>query len=325
MIVVTGARGFIGSNLAKALSERGKDMAFCVDDEDQCVGNPSTRVFDYREAFTSAWDAGFLDCITPPDFLIHLGAVTSTTATDEREVLDKNVSFSTRLWDWCTREKVPLIYASSAAVYGDGSCGFDEDPTYFPTSPELLSLYARSKLAVDWRCMASNHLNLNPPFWAGLRFFNVYGPGEEHKGEMASFAYKCWKAIKAGERVEIFNLREQPRRDFVHVADCVDVMLWLMEHKPASGIYNVGTGEAESFPQVLSCVLDAMGIEAEIGDHNRLIDFPETLVDGYQHFTQADISKLRAAGYDNPFRSLREGVRDYVRALETASSSRPQR
>ena len=239
--------------------------------------------------------------------IFHLGAITDTRCADEKAILEHNVNCSTRLWDWCTREKVPLIYASSAAVYGDAPIALPESAILL----EPLNLYGRSKLVVDLRCEGSACHGFAPPHWYGLRFFNVYGPGEEHKGEMRSIVRKLYDQATAGNPMELFEGTEKAKRDFVHVDDCVDVMLWLMEHKPANGIYNVGTGKAESFSDVTGAVAGALGYDPS----GRLIPMPYAIRASYQHFTQADISKLRAAGYDKPFRSIEDGIRDYVRAL----------
>jgi ADP-L-glycero-D-manno-heptose 6-epimerase len=317
MIVVTGGAGFIGSNLVEVLARR-RQLVVVIDDFTDPRKWNNVRhanihdLVSWSDAF--AWldkHAGEVEAI------FHLGAISATTANDINLLLAKNVHFSNAMWEWCAREQKPLVYASSAATYGDGEHGFsdrmslDELEKLAPLNP-----YAWSKHIVDLRALRVAGMP-RPPAWYGVKFFNVYGPREQHKDDMRSIALKLYERVKAGEQLELFrSYRSEFRdgmqlRDFIHVGDCVDVILWLMEHRPESGIYNIGTGRAEAFLDIATAVIEETNTRTEI----RFIDMPEAIRERYQYFTQADMGKLRAAGYLASFRPVAEGVRDYVRAL----------
>jgi ADP-L-glycero-D-manno-heptose 6-epimerase len=243
----------------------------------------------------------FEDAVASGDVerVIHLGAISSTTETDGDLLKRVNVELSQRIWRWCAAEGVPLVYASSAAVYGAGEAGFDEEA---PCEP--LNGYARSKLAFDSWALEQGAA---PPRWAGCRYFNVYGPGEEHKGAMASFVSKTLQDIAAGRPTRLFRWGRQ-LRDFVWVGDVVDATLWLAEADVA-GVFNIGTGRAATFEHVVSRTWRSVGLEPRID----WIEMPPELRDRYQAYTRADVRKVRAAGYDPVFLDPGEGIAEQVR------------
>jgi len=248
--------------------------------------------------------------------VIHLGAISETTATDGDLVIETNFRLSMRLLDWCTADAVPLIYASSAATYGDGSGGFSDD-----NSPQALAglaplnLYGKSKARFDLAAVErARKGGAMPPQWAGLKFFNVFGPNEYHKGDMRSVLAKVFPSAKAGQAVRLFK-SDRPDiaggeivRDFVYVEDAAKVVLWLIDHPNVSGIYNVGTGKARSFDDMMIAMWKALGREPKI----ERIDIPPELAGRYQYFTEARMERLRAAGYDASFMPLETAVERYV-------------
>ncbi|MGD8873417.1 MAG: NAD-dependent epimerase/dehydratase family protein [Gemmatimonadota bacterium] len=285
-VLVTGSAGFIGSHVAATLRARG-DEVMGVDPR-----SPSPRSFE------DAVGVGGVDRV------VHLGAISSTLEHDETLLGRVNVELPQRIWRWCADEGVPLVYASSAAVYGMGASGFDED-----ASCEPLNGYARSKLTFDRWALAQQH---GPPSWAGCRYFNVYGPGEEHKGAMASMVSKAFADAAAGRATRLFRWGRQ-LRDFVWVGDVVAATLWLLE-AGVRGVFNVGTGRAETFEHVVSAVWRTEGLEPRI----EWIDMPTGLRDRYQSYTRAAPGKLRAAGYERPFLAPDDGVVAYRRMAATA-------
>jgi ADP-L-glycero-D-manno-heptose 6-epimerase len=245
-----------------------------------------------------------------------MGAVTSTLERDADLITEVNFRLSQRLWRWCQESEVPLVYASSAATYGDGSQGFDDDG-----APDALARlrplnpYGWSKHLFD-RWVAREQLEgRRPPQWVGLKFFNVYGPNEYHKGEMRSLVTKAYPIAACGGAVGLFRSHHPDYpdggqlRDFVYVKDCVAVMLWLRQRQGVSGLFNLGTGQARSWLDLMAALYGALGRELRVA----WTDIPEGLRERYQYFTQARMERLRAAGYDRPFMSVEDGVRDYVR------------
>jgi ADP-L-glycero-D-manno-heptose 6-epimerase len=251
------------------------------------------------------------------DAILHMGAISSTTATDEREVMSANYDLPMQLVAWCTKTKTPLVYASSAATYGDGSQGFDDN-----NEPEELAklaplnLYGRSKVRFDLdlvkRARAGDAM---PPQWAGLKFFNVFGPNEYHKGDMQSVLAKVFPQAKTGAKVKLFKSDRagvkdgEQSRDFIYVLDAAKIVMWLLDHPKVSGIYNIGTGKARSFRDMMTAMLKAMGRPPEI----EYIDMPKQLAGKYQYWTEARMERLKQAGYDTPFQSLEASVADYVK------------
>ena len=324
MIVITGGAGFIGSNLAAALTERGAgDIVVCdwLGHGDKWRNLAKHEIADFvspEGLFT------FLDLNeSRVQAIVHLGAVTSTTETDGDLTIRSNFELSLSLWRWCSEQRVRFIYASSAATYGDGAQGFDDDG-----SPQglaklrPLNLYGWSKHAFDRRVarlVAAG--GPQPPQWAGLKFFNVYGPNEYHKGGMRSVAVQIYETVAAGRPATLFRSHRADvadggqMRDFIWVGDCVDVMLWLFDNRAVSGLFNLGTGAARSFADLAAAVFLALGKKPDI----RYIDTPAELREKYQYFTQATMTRLHAAGYGAPFASLEEGVARYVREYLSAA------
>jgi len=248
--------------------------------------------------------------------VVHLGAISSTTERDADLIFDVNVRLSARLWEWCAAHDTPLIYASSAATYGAGERGFDDDQR-LATLAQLrpLNAYGWSKHHFDRRVLGSLVAGQRtPPQWVGLKFFNVYGPNEYHKGTMQSVVAQKYPSVAAGKPVTLFTSHHPDypdggqMRDFVYVEDCVDVILWLLGRPQVSGLFNLGSGQARSFADLARAMALAAGVPARID----FIPMPDALRPNYQYFTEARMQKLRAAGYDRPFTSIEDGVRRYV-------------
>jgi ADP-L-glycero-D-manno-heptose 6-epimerase len=315
MILVTGGAGFIGSNVVAALCERGMPVTICDRLRDSGKWRNIAKS-DVRDIVAPEMLEGWLERKPRLLGVVHMGAVSSTTARDADLVFDVNVGLSTRLWHWCCTNEVPFIYASSAASYGAGERGFTDDAT-----PEALarlkplSAYGWSKLFFDRRIARSIASGEpKPPQWAGLRFFNVFGPNEYHKGPMQSVVAQKYPLVEQQRPVTLFRSYDpayadgEQLRDFVYVDDCVAIILWLLENTHVSGLFNVGTGQARSFSDIVRAMADALGMGTQI----EFIDMPEAIRPNYQYFTEADIGRLRAAGYDRPFYSLENGVGEYL-------------
>ncbi|MCQ2278722.1 MAG: ADP-glyceromanno-heptose 6-epimerase [Bacteroidales bacterium] len=311
MIVITGAAGFIASAVAGGLNEMGRNDLILVDDFSQEQKNNNWIEKKYnqlidRKDFTDWLDSNYSDV----DFVIHLGARTDTTEFDWNVFLELNLHYSQAIWKICSNHNIPLIYASSAATYGAGEQGYkDENQLAFSLKP--LNPYGKSKNDFDQWALQQEQ---KPPFWAGLKFFNVYGPNEYHKGRMASVILHTFESVNKTGAMKLFRSHRDDfedgmqLRDFVYVKDIVKVIKHLMNTKPESGLYNVGTGRAQSFLELANATFDAMGKERNI----TFIDIPEDIRDKYQYFTEADMSKLRSTGYKEEFYDLRNGVFDYV-------------
>lgn len=311
-IVVTGAAGFIGSVLVGYLNQLGYYKLIVVDDfsrEDK-IANWDVKKFALKVERSEFFD--WLKEANPKiDIVFHLGARTDTTEFDYSIHEELNVHYSQQMWAYCTAKNIPLIYASSAATYGGGEMGYKDDHVLSYTLAPL-NPYGVSKNEFDkWVLQQQD----SPSHWYGLKFFNVYGPNEYHKGRMASVIFHSFNQIRDDGFVKLFKSHRpdvedgQQLRDFIYVKDLVNVCLWLMDHLPASGLYNLGTGKARSFADLVKATFAALEKPADI----RFIDMPEDIRDKYQYFTEADMSKLLEAGYDKPFHSLEEGVDDYVR------------
>ena len=311
MIIVTGAAGFIASNVVGALNGCGRQDLMLVDDFSKKEKQRNYQDKQYQGLLDRN---GFLEWFKENhkkvDFVIHLGARTDTTEFDYNVFQKLNVDYTIGIWKLCTEYQIPLIYASSAATYGMGELGYDDRHDVVERL-QPLNPYGRSKNEVDKYILSQKE---QPPFWAGLKFFNVYGPNEFHKGKMASVILHAYRQIKETGQVRLFrshnpNFKDgQQLRDFVYVKDVAKVILWLMQHQPASGLYNVGTGKARSFYDLADNTFKSMGKETRI----EFIDTPLNIRDKYQYFTEANMSKLRGVGYTEPFTSLEDGVREYV-------------
>ena len=321
MILVTGGAGFIGSCLQAALAARGIDTVI-ADTLGQgqkwrnIAAHPPSQIVAPEDL------PDFLDSHPPIEAVFHLGAISETTATDADLVWRTNVELSGLLWDWCAHRGVRFIYASSAATYGDGEAGFDDDPAKLATLKPL-NLYGWSKHVFD--CQVMNMLRTGqpaPPQWAGLKFFNVYGPNEYHKGPMVSVVKVKHDDVAAGHAPKLFRSTRAgladgaQARDFIHVDDVVRIMLWLFDTPSVSGLFNAGTGVARSYIDLAHAVCDAAGVDRRVD----FIDMPEKLLGQYQDFTCARMDRLRAAGYTAPFITLEDGIGAYVRDYLTAAS-----
>ncbi len=315
MLLVTGGAGFIGSNVVAALNDAGRaDVAVC----DLLGDSGKWRNLAKRQLADIVPPTQLPDWLSGRrlDAVVHLGAISETTATDGDLVIETNFRLSMRLLDWCTAHVIPFIYASSAATYGDGALGFRDDPS-LPALKALrpMNLYGWSKhlfdLAITERAAKGEKL---PPQWAGLKFFNVFGPNEYHKGNMMSVLARRFDDIKAGRPVQLFKSHRDgvadgdQQRDFIYVDDAVRIVMWLLATPSVSGIFNVGTGKARSFRDLMLSAYAALGAAPNI----QYIDMPEQIRDSYQYFTQSNGDRLQRAGYNGGFTALEEAVGLYV-------------
>jgi len=320
MIVVTGGAGFIGSNIVGRLCAAGRhDVVVCDRLEGADLGKWKNLAkhpvadFWWPEEMFEKLEAN-ADRI---EAVIHMGAISSTTEPDADLILRTNFALSRDLWDWCVRRGVRLVYASSAATYGDGDEGFDDEDD-FASLHKLrpLNAYGYSKYLFDVYARQQADRGRAPTQWAGLKFFNVYGPNEYHKGGMKSVVAQIWPRVQAGEPVQLFRSHHPDYadggqlRDFVHVDDVVDVIDWLLGKPEISGVFNAGSGQARSFADLARATFAAAGKEPQI----TYIDMPEVIRDRYQYFTQARMDRVRALGFDGQSTPLEEGVRRYVQS-----------
>lgn len=315
MIIITGAAGFIASNVAAALNREDRNDLILVDAFGKESKKPNWEHKSYtqlieRDVFP-AWLEQHHDGI---ECVIHLGARTDTTEFDWNVFLTLNLHYTQQLWAMCARHGIPLIYASSAATYGAGTLGY-KDSHDIVEQLQPLNPYGRSKNEFDKWALKQAAEGCQPPFWAGLKFFNVYGPNEYHKGRMASVVLHTFETVRRTGEMRLFRSHRpdvedgMQLRDFVYVKDVASVILFLMQRQPQSGLYNVGTGHAQSFMELAESTFHAMGMKPRIS----FVDIPEDIRDKYQYFTEADISKLREAGYGRPFATLEQGTADYVK------------
>lgn len=317
--IVTGAAGFIGSCLTGLLNSSGITDLILVDDFSRSDKEPNLVGKSYRHLVHRDEFFDWLERERPLiDTCYHLGARTDTTEFDYAVHERLNLVFSKRIWDYCTRHGIPLVYASSAATYGDGALGYRDDHDLVGQL-QPLNPYGISKNEFDkWALQQADA----PPYWYGLKFFNVYGPNEYHKGRMASVIFHAFHQIRAYGYVNLFRSHRpdvadgRQLRDFIHVSDVISVCRWLAQHHPDSGLYNLGTGSARSFEDLATATFAGLDLQPDI----RFIDMPEDIRARYQYFTEADMSKLKNAGYHRPFLSLEEGVDRYVRHFLTTGA-----
>lgn len=314
MIILTGVSGFIGSCLLTHLNQSGFNREIVVVDDfyklykDKNTDNKAVREWMHRDIFLD-W---FEKTTQKVDLVLHIGARTDTTLMDT-DIFDQlNVNYSKRIWTACARKEIPMIYASSAATYGDGNLGFDDNHENIHLLKPL-NPYGDSKQQFDLWALDQDE---KPPFWVGCKFFNVYGPNEYHKGRMASVIFHTYHQIRNTGGMKLFKSHRpdyadgHQSRDFIYVKDILDIITFLIQHpSTASGIYNFGTGVARTFLDLALNTFAAMNIPENIS----YIDTPIDIRDTYQYFTEANMSKLREAGYTKPFYSLEDGVQEYVK------------
>lgn len=311
MIVITGAAGFIASVVAQRFNKLGINNLVLVDDFSHSQKAYTTVglkfVHKIERSIFIDWLASTEEQI---DFIYHLGARTDTTEMNVELFNTLNLHYSQAIWKVCTEKNIPLVYASSAATYGLGECGY-KDNHELVSSLKPLNPYGESKNDFDkWVLKQST----TPPFWAGLKFFNVYGPNEYHKGRMASVIFHTFNQINLNGEMKLFRSHNPnytnggQLRDFVYVKDVASVCEFLMQRQPSSGIYNLGSGKARTFLDLATLTFKALGLEPKIS----FVDTPMDIRDKYQYFTEADMTKLKAAGYDKHFHTLEEGIADYV-------------
>lgn len=323
-ILVTGAAGFIGSYIVGYLNENGFENIIIADefparlaggDDKSKNSNYETKKIRAKVDRNDLFN--WLNNNQKFDFVIHLGARTDTTEFDYSILEALNVNYSKKIWNYCVEKNIPLIYASSAATYGAGELGYRDDH-HLPEKLDPLNPYGRSKNEFDKWVLRQDHY---PPFWAGLKFFNVYGPNEYHKERMASVIFHSYNQIMKTGRVKLFRSHKpdfkdgEQLRDFIYVKDVAKICLWLMNknseqvNSVSSGLYNAGTGKARTFIDLVTSIFISLGKEPVI----EFIDTPEDIRDKYQYFTQADMSKILQAGFKEKFYSLEDGIDDYVK------------
>jgi len=312
MIIVTGAAGFIGSNLVTKLNDKGYHDIIVVDDfsRDDKNKNLEGKTFKQRidrEEFLN-WLSGNSRKV---DFIFHLGARTDTSEFNKEILNHLNLNYSKKIWSLCEKHNIPLIYASSGATYGGGEFGYKDDHE-LPFKLQPLNAYGESKNDFDKWVLEQNS---TPDYWAGVKFFNVYGPNEYHKGRMASVIFHAYNQIKETGKMKLFRSHRndykngEQLRDFIYVKDITEVLYFFMEKKPKNGLFNIGQGKARTFNDLVNNTFNAMGVSGNI----EYIDTPEDIREKYQYFTEADIEKLRSTGYHKSFHTLEEGIDNYVK------------
>ncbi|WOK05430.1 ADP-glyceromanno-heptose 6-epimerase [Imperialibacter roseus] len=319
MIVVTGAAGFIGSCLISSLNKKGFRAIVAVDDFSNEEKNKNLQEKQIIERVDRDDFFGWIENNQKQiEFIFHLGARTDTTEFDRELLWKLNTNYSKKVFELCTLYQIPLVYASSAATYGLGEIGYDDDESRL-SELKPLNPYGESKNEFDIWVLQQEK---KPFFWAGLKFFNVYGPNEYHKGRMASVILHAYHQIEKTGKMKLFQSHNpaykdgEQMRDFVYVMDVCSICLFLMHHRKDSGIYNLGSGRARTFKDLVLAVFNALEKKPEI----EFIPTPEDIRDKYQYFTEASMTKLRSIGYDQPFTELESGVVDYVKGYLSKST-----
>lgn len=325
MIIVTGAVGFIGCNLIKKLNKEGFKSIVAVDNFDNENKNKNLHNLSVLEKVDRDNFIAWLDENGEEvEFIFHIGARTDTSEFNW-DILEKlNLEYSKEVWNRCIAYQIPLVYASSAATYGLGELGYDDKDDTLPERLKPLNPYGISKNEFDkWAFKQEK----KPFFWAGLKFFNVYGPNEAHKGRMASVIWHAYNQIKASGEMKLFRSHNpdfkdgEQMRDFVYVQDVVDVCYFLMHHRKNSGVYNLGSGTARTFNALAEAVFKNLDVPVNIS----YIDTPLDIRDKYQYYTEAKMDKLKSIGYSKPFHTLEEGVESYVKILKELTDSEMKR
>jgi len=312
MIAITGAAGFIGSVMVKKLNLMGIDDLVLVDDFSKAEKESNWKSKKYRSVIErSNFEFWAKQNFQHVEFVIHIGARTDTSEFNTAVFDDLNLNYSKMIWNFCTEYEIPMIYASSAATYGMGELGFDDEHSIIPKLKPL-NPYGESKNNFDIWVLTQKY---TPPFWAGFKFFNVYGPNEYHKNRMASVIFHAEKQIKENGKLKLFKSHHpdfedgKQLRDFIYVMDLVDVLFWFVEHKKSSGIYNLGTGKARTFLDLGINTFKALNLTPKI----EFIDTPVDIREKYQYFTEANMTKLRDVGYLKDFYPLEDGIEHYVK------------
>ncbi len=318
MIIVTGGAGFIGSNLVNYLSKQNENVLICDYPkilEKSYFEKPynQDKIIDPSSLFSFIQNNNV-------STVFHLGAISSTTYANNTKIWLNNVIYSNLLWKLCSKEKVRLIYASSAATYGDGSLGFEDNEEFkFLCQLKAMNVYGWSKNQVDLRNMFfKENLNIYPPQWVGLKFFNVYGKNEFHKKNMISVVLKTFFQIKQSQETSLFKSYKknyadgEQKRDFIYVKDCVKTLIWFLKNKDVSGIFNVGTGISNSFNDLVDYVYKYFKKNSNV----TYVDMPKSIKNQYQYETKANLSKLKNVGFNESFFSLEKGINDYIKILE---------
>ena len=312
MILVTGAAGFIGSNIVASLNKKGYKNIILCDWVDENIKKKNIEKLIYQKLVPPEKIIEYLNKTKNIELIIHMGANSSTTETNFRLIYNINTRFSKNLWKWCTKNQVRLIYASSAATYGNGAKGFNDSDTqiYKP-----LNIYGLSKYLFDRYVIKQAKKGICPPQWVGLKFFNVYGPNEYHKGNMQSVVKHAFDQYNKFGKVKLFKsynnkyMDGQQTRDFIYVDDCVSLINWLVKNRNISGIYNCGTSIERTFEELVKAMFNAINISPKI----EYIDMPKNLRKQYQYYTKANMEKIRKKGYNIKFSSLEEGVNKYIK------------
>ena len=310
-ILITGAAGFIASCMASFLNQKGFEQLILCDDFSKTAKKENYKNIKYFQLVERNEIDEYLKTETNINYIIHFGARTDTTEMDYAIHEKLNLVFSKKIWNYCALHQIPLVYASSAATYGNGEFGYDDDEALsFKLQP--LNPYGISKNEFYKWAIQQTH---TPPYWYGLKFFNVYGPNEYHKNRMASVIFHAYHQILKNKKMILFRSHHpdfkdgEQKRDFIYVKDILKVTEWLLNSLPQNGIYNLGTGQANTFLNLAHSLFHSMGITPNI----EFIDTPTDIRDKYQYFTEANMNKLKSVGYNEPFYSLNDGIDDYVK------------